>query len=479
MDFSTHPIIKDFNLFLNYLTARPKLSLTIEKGVLKHVDLFALNRQMSSFTSHWIQPRSNQDDFTLLNTFFYIAEASELIIAQGNQRNSKKELIFNPKRLKAYAELTDAEKYFFLLETFWCFMDWDNAYEIRSFGDFEFYKHIISAPVGKKVTISDIESKRKGELRRPSNFQIVEMFVAFGFLELEPDETIEKKPKRFSFPYKTVALTEFGAILLAILLDKRPTYQWQREGRLRDHTWSDSDYKQNDEGDDYEYTDVLLMEDGDEDEADTSMEDGDTPQANLKVYQTKDLYEEEDADDYDFTEENMDNAANTDENFEDAFLPYLQGVTIQKRLMPLPTDLISGLYRLKVVLDKETHRIIEIGGNHTFDDLHLMIQHIFGLDNDHLYTFFMDGRRWSQSADRYASPHCLDEVPATAIKIGQVGLFEGKNFLYLFDFGDEWEFKIWVEAISPDADEPENPILISAVGDNPEQYPDYEEEEED
>jgi hypothetical protein len=266
-------------------------------------------------------------------------------------------------------------------------------------------------------------------------------------------------------------------MMLETLLDKRPTYQWQREGRLREHIWSSSDYKHNDDLYSEEDDAAWAMADGDEDEENASIDDRDNPKASKEIYSTKDLYEHDDddeADNYDFAEQNMENDADDNENFEDAFLPQLQGLTIQKRLMPLSADLQGGVYQLKVVLDKETYRIIEIGGNHTFDDLHLMIQHIFDLDNDHLYTFFMDGRRWSQSADRYASPYCLDEVPATAIKIGQAGLFVGKNFLYLFDFGDEWEFKVWVEAILPDAEEPKKPILISSVGDNPEQYSNFE-----
>jgi hypothetical protein len=473
MNFSNHPILKDFNVFLNYLQARPKLSLTVEKGVLKNVDLAALNREMSSFTSHWIQPKSNQPAFTLLNTFFYIAEVAELISAQENPKNGKKELFFNPNRLNTYQELTDDEKYFFLLETFWCFMDWDNAYEIRSFGMNEFYKHIVTCPVGKKVTISDVEVKRKGELRKPGDLPIVQMFAAFGFLELERDEAIEKRITQYMFPYKTVALTELGAQMLEILLEKRPTYQWQREGKIRAHTWLSSDYIDPDE-DGMEYFEA------DDEKEEAILREENDKKATTLFYQTQDL-DLEDDDDADYAEQYTENEEEEEitGNFEDAFLTNLKGVTIQKRLMPIEPILISGLYRLKVAFDKKTYRIIELGGNHTFDQLHLMIQAAFEFDNDHLYTFFMDGKRWSKSADSYSSPHCLDEVPATAIKIGQTGLFEGKSFLYLFDFGTEWEFNIFVEAVLPNAEEPENPTLISSVGKNPEQYPDYEDDDED
>jgi hypothetical protein len=484
MNFLNHPIIKDFNLFLDYLQSKPPLSLTTDKGVLKHVDLAALNRQMSSFTSHWIQPKSNQNVFTLLNTFFYIAEVSELIYAQENPKNGKKELAFHPNRLKAYQELTQDEKYFFLLETFWCFVDWDNAYEIRSFWDMEFYKQVTAYPVGKKISISERELKRAGELSPPGNLAIVEMLSAFGFIELEHDEKIEKRPVRYVFPYKTVALTELGAILLGILIEKRPTYKWQREGHIREHTWLASDYLDSDDSDYYDKED-----EDDEEEAEEKAvisTTGENEKTMRILYRAKDLKDnEEDAEynmeDYDFDEQNTpDNADEIDENFEDAFLPHLKGVTVQKRLMPIAVELVSGLYRLKVIFDKHTYRILELGGNHTFDELHDWIQRAFDFDNDHLYTFFMDGKPWSKSADSYSSPYCKDEIPATAIKIGQAGLFTGKNFLYLFDFGSEWHFKVFVEAVLPHAEEPQEPRLIASVGENPEQYPgseDYDEED--
>lgn len=58
-------------------------------------------------------------------------------------------------------------------------------------------------------------------------------------------------------------------------------------------------------------------------------------------------------------------------------------------------------------------------------------------------------------------------------------LRKGQNFLYLFDYGDEWKFNVRVHAINENADpDAQYPRLVESVGEAPEQYPDWEEEEE-
>jgi hypothetical protein len=47
-----------------------------------------------------------------------------------------------------------------------------------------------------------------------------------------------------------------------------------------------------------------------------------------------------------------------------------------------------------------------------------------------------------------------------------------QEFMYLFDYGDEWRFKVRVHVINEDADpEAEYPRLVESVGEAPPQYP--------
>ena len=64
--------------------------------------------------------------------------------------------------------------------------------------------------------------------------------------------------------------------------------------------------------------------------------------------------------------------------------------------------------------------------------------------------------------------------------LDSLALKKGKTFLYLFDYGDEWRFKVKVDAINNNADpKAQYPRLVEAVGEAPTQYADWEEEEEE
>jgi hypothetical protein len=56
----------------------------------------------------------------------------------------------------------------------------------------------------------------------------------------------------------------------------------------------------------------------------------------------------------------------------------------------------------------------------------------------------------------------------------------GKSFLYLFDYGDSWKFKVRVHAINPDADAGAvYPRIVESVGEAPSQYGgEWDEEDE-
>jgi hypothetical protein len=53
-----------------------------------------------------------------------------------------------------------------------------------------------------------------------------------------------------------------------------------------------------------------------------------------------------------------------------------------------------------------------------------------------------------------------------------------QTFLYLFDYGDEWRFRVRVHAINEHADpDAQYPRLVESVGEAPPQYPDWDDEE--
>lgn len=72
------------------------------------------------------------------------------------------------------------------------------------------------------------------------------------------------------------------------------------------------------------------------------------------------------------------------------------------------------------------------------------------------------------------------DMPAGDVRtttLADLDLERGQTFLYLFDYGDEWRFKVRVHAINPNADTSvQYPRLVETVGDAPPQYPDWDDE---
>lgn len=179
-------------------------------------------------------------------------------------------------------------------------------------------------------------------------------------------------------------------------------------------------------------------------------------------------------------------------------------------------------------------RKIEMRADQTLEELHFAIQNAYEWDTDHLYSFFMSGQAWDGSTE-YRLPEgytpwgepiddedeeeeeedfeltpkereqalrtlfgggegmTVEEMQADvdafweellteedALAPGNVqttaledlGLKPKQDFMYLFDYGDEWRFKVRVHAINEGADpETEYPRLVESVGEAPAQYP--------
>ena len=138
---------------------------------------------------------------------------------------------------------------------------------------------------------------------------------------------------------------------------------------------------------------------------------------------------------------------------------------------------VAKAYMFRVVLkwDRKVWRIIEVRGNQTLDDLHLAIQQAFGWDNDHLYAFFMSGKRWDQATE-YADPRAEDGRSAAEVRIDALKLVPRKRFLYLFDYGDELLHDVWLVSVGPVEPRVKYPRIVKMHGEAPPQYPPYEDE---
>jgi hypothetical protein len=182
-------------------------------------------------------------------------------------------------------------------------------------------------------------------------------------------------------------------------------------------------------------------------------------------------------------------------------------------------------------------RKIEMRADQTLEELHFAIQDAFKWDADHLFSFFLSGQAWDESTE-YRLPEgytpwgesiedeeedwpeptpkereqalralfgggegmkveemqahvdafwedflAEEEVSAPGnvltTTLEELNLEPKQAFMYLFDYGDEWRFKVRVHAVDGNADpDAEYPRVVESVGEAPPQYPDWDEDED-
>ena len=80
----------------------------------------------------------------------------------------------------------------------------------------------------------------------------------------------------------------------------------------------------------------------------------------------------------------------------------------------------------------------------------------------------------------YVSPYG-DGRSAASVRLEDLFKRRGKKFLYIFDFGDEWRYRITLEAIARGEVEAgaDYPRIAERHGDPPPRYPAWDDEEDE
>ncbi len=130
-------------------------------------------------------------------------------------------------------------------------------------------------------------------------------------------------------------------------------------------------------------------------------------------------------------------------------------------------------------------REIEIAGNQTLAELGEAIPLAFAFDDPHLWSFFLSGRA-SDHGSEYAlhsEPDPFGGLRARAARRALIrdvpwpGASGKKEFLFLFDYGDEWHFGVKLVRQSPTVEiGARYPRIVAQQGLAPPQYPDPDEE---
>jgi Plasmid pRiA4b ORF-3-like protein len=120
-------------------------------------------------------------------------------------------------------------------------------------------------------------------------------------------------------------------------------------------------------------------------------------------------------------------------------------------------------------------RRLALRGDETLEALHRLIQEAFEWDDDHLYSFWLDGKFWGAKEMEYTAPiHRTEEdAKGARVEIGSLGLQPRQKIAYIFDFGDEWRVRLTLRETRPGGETG----ILDRKGEAPAQYPEYEDEE--
>ena len=108
----------------------------------------------------------------------------------------------------------------------------------------------------------------------------------------------------------------------------------------------------------------------------------------------------------------------------------------------------GAIYQFKVALIGITPPIwrrVQVTGDYTLAQLHRVLQVVMGWENYHLYMLRIGSKKYGPP-----DPDGVDDlgmVDAKRIRLASVVPSVGTTFTYVYDYGDDWEHELLLEAI--------------------------------
>lgn len=145
------------------------------------------------------------------------------------------------------------------------------------------------------------------------------------------------------------------------------------------------------------------------------------------------------------------------------------------------------IFKTKLLSDKEITREIEITEGVSLYKLAEAVIGAYDFDFDHAFGFYSSMKdHYFKSERMYELFADLEEdgiEPTSAgsvkkTKIGEVWKKIGDKMTMLFDYGDGWRFMVELKDFGEKQPKIKYPRLLYSKGIAPDQYPDYEEEDE-
>jgi hypothetical protein len=221
-------LLKDFETYLQGLT-QSQFVLAPRSEYLPPELLYHLNQKMV-YPVSGATLSTPQRSYRMLHLFYHLALAGKLF--EKSLAGEKGEMYLQAtERLPLYQDLKPAEKYFFLLETFWTDVDWNklNYHLSCDLEDAPLAMKLISEMHPEKE-INLMEEKRKNTklIRALESFSDLLLYLSyFGFLEMiPPQEVAKRQASKQDFLVKSVKASLFGVTIAPILQQCRELIYW-------------------------------------------------------------------------------------------------------------------------------------------------------------------------------------------------------------------------------------------------------------
>jgi pRiA4b ORF-3-like protein len=141
----------------------------------------------------------------------------------------------------------------------------------------------------------------------------------------------------------------------------------------------------------------------------------------------------------------------------------------------------AGTHILRVSLGARVYRDIEIASSNKLYDLAKTIVRVFDFDFDHAFGFYskIKGNVYD-SPIKYELFADMGESDARSVKrsrISEAFPAVGGQMTFLFDYGDGWQFRVKATGFGKKERGVTYPRLLKSLGDAPEQYPSFDDDE--
>lgn len=400
-------IVDDFREFCCFIeTEKPLLS--SKKEVLGKKDAFSINSRLY-YKREVDKPHYQQEHYTGLDLLFTLAIEGHLFEKVKDEKGNIR--LRGTKRLESFSQLNDCERYCFLLETYWCYYDFENQFDSMIWSADLFpiqnlFRAFLKVGSGRSTTSKDYPANSSLRCFFSFDHQVVLQLASFALCSYELNEEA-------SSPYDdrliSITPTPFGIEICSLLLQQGFRYRPQKLFPLPYRALA----------------------------------------ARLGMYKPK-------------------------KGLHKVLAKAFPAGAVAKTVEGEPVMDQPGTYYFKVALKKALWRTVKLSHTHSLYDLHLAIEDAFEFDEEHLYAFYLDAGELKRRRGRYGI-YCSEfedeDFHVEDAVIGICGFYPGQSMIYLFDFGDRILFDVTLLKIGADEPLPHSPQLVEQKGELPEPDP--------